>query len=58
MLIPTDQHLKYQQNLGHRKIGIIVLKTTSWPRIHNSVLQVTAAVQSLPPSGYLEMEFN
>jgi predicted nuclease of predicted toxin-antitoxin system len=32
-LITTDQSLRYQQNLADRKIGVVVLMTTSWPRI-------------------------
>jgi predicted nuclease of predicted toxin-antitoxin system len=34
-MITTDQNLKYQQNLSQRGIAILVLKTTSWPRIRN-----------------------
>ena len=35
ILLTTDKNLKYQQNLSNRSIGIIVLSTTSWPRIKN-----------------------
>jgi hypothetical protein len=31
LLITTDQQLRYQQNLGGRTLGILVLMTTSWP---------------------------
>jgi len=58
VIITTDQNLKYQQNLADRKIGVVVLKTTSWPRIRNSASSVLAAVQSLQPSGYIEIEFD
>jgi predicted nuclease of predicted toxin-antitoxin system len=33
VLITTDQNLRYQQNLTGRSISIVVLMTTSWPRI-------------------------
>ena len=33
VLVTTDQNLKYQQNLTDRKIAIVVLSSTSWPRI-------------------------
>ncbi|MEO6184204.1 MAG: hypothetical protein ABIP71_14090 [Verrucomicrobiota bacterium] len=33
VLITTDQNLKYQQNLRGRKLAILVLLTTSWPKI-------------------------
>jgi len=29
----TDKNLKYQQNLAGRRLAVIVLSTTSWPRI-------------------------
>ena len=33
VLVITDQNLRYQQNLSERRIAIIVLRSTSWPRI-------------------------
>jgi len=33
VFVTTDTNLKYQQNLSSRRIAIIVLSTTSWPRI-------------------------
>ena len=42
LLITTDTNLRYQQNLTGHKIAILVLTTTSWPRIR----QVTAEIQS------------
>ena len=55
ILITTDQNLRYQQNLAQRKIGIIVLMSTSWPRIQQKVLDVIAAVNDLPQGGYVEV---
>ena len=56
VLITTDQNLRYQQNLADRKIGILVLKTTSWPRIQHRVEEVLRAVDSLPIGGYVELD--
>lgn len=33
ILITTDRNLCYQQNLADRQIAIVVLLSTSWPRI-------------------------
>jgi predicted nuclease of predicted toxin-antitoxin system len=33
LLITTDQNLRYQQNLARRQIAVVVLLSTSWPRI-------------------------
>ena len=57
LLITTDQNLRYQQNLTERKIGVVVLMTTSWPRIRQNVHLVVAGVRNLSPGGYLEVTF-
>ncbi|MEA5451008.1 hypothetical protein VB780_20690 [Leptolyngbya sp. CCNP1308] len=33
VFVTTDQNLQHQQNLSARKLAIVVLNTTSWPRI-------------------------
>jgi hypothetical protein len=57
VLITTDQNLRYQQNLTQRKIAILVLKTTSWPRIKKSVQKVTEELQKVTPKAFLELDF-
>ncbi len=37
VMVTTDQNLKYQQNLANRKITIVVLSATSWPRIQKEM---------------------
>jgi hypothetical protein len=56
-LITTDQNLKYQQNLRDRKLAILVLPTTSWPKIQKHLEKVSAAVNSLKPGDYRELDF-
>jgi len=55
VLVTTDQNLRYQQNLTGRTIAIIVLTTTSWPRIEREVERVVRAVDSAAPSSYVEV---
>ncbi|MBX3347515.1 MAG: hypothetical protein KF747_02120 [Nitrospira sp.] len=55
VLVMTDQNLRYQQNLTSRKIAIIVLTTTSWPRIEREVERVVQAVDAVVASSYLEV---
>ena len=57
VLVTTDQNLKYQQNLKYRQIAVFVLMTTSWPRIERAVNRVVAALNSVKPGGYVEVEF-
>jgi hypothetical protein len=56
-LITTDQSLLYQQNLIDRKLAILVLPTTSWPRIQAHLEQIVAAVDALKPGDFVELNF-
>ena len=56
VLVTTDTNLQYQQNLSHRKIAIIVLNTTSWPRIKSHLYAVQNAIQNVKPNTFLEVE--
>jgi hypothetical protein len=55
VLVTTDSNLKYQQNLSTRRIAIVVLSTTSWPRIRAAVATVAQAVDAAVPGGYVEV---
>ena len=55
LLITTDQNLKYQQNLSDRPLAIIVLLSTSWPRIQLKVDDIQAAVDAIASGGYMEI---
>jgi len=55
LLITTDQQLRYQQNLGERKLGVLVLMTTSWPRIKVHVQEIAEAVEQMRVGEYREI---
>ena len=55
VLVTTDQNLKYQQNLDSRRISIVVITTTSWPRIQQSVVAVVDAIDSATAGSYTEV---
>ncbi len=44
LLITTDTNLRYQQDLESRSIAILVLTTTSWPRMRAVTGDIQAAV--------------
>jgi hypothetical protein len=56
LLITTDQNLRYQQNLVFRKISILVLLTTSWPKIQNEVNQIILEVGKTTIGSYIELK--
>jgi hypothetical protein len=57
VFVTTDQNLKYQQNLRERQIAIVVLMTTSWPRIKRKVSHVVTVINSVKPGDYIEIDF-
>jgi len=56
ILLTTDQNLRYQQNLTGRSIAIIVLSTTSWPRIQRAVPEITHAIETATPGSVQEVD--
>jgi hypothetical protein len=56
-LITTDRNLRYQQNLSGRRLAILVLPTTSWPKIRVHEMQVAAAVNTLRAGDVVELNF-
>ena len=55
LLMTTDQNLRYQQRLADRQLAIIVLLSTSWPRIQLRVDMIQAAVANSVAGGYQEI---
>ena len=57
LLITTDQQLRYQQNLSGKDLGILVLMTTSWPRIMVDVPRILDVISQMSPGEYREITF-
>ena len=57
LFITTDQQLRYQQNLAGRKLSVLVLMTTSWPRIRVHAQRVVEAVEQMTLGEYREVSF-
>jgi len=56
LLITTDQGIRYQQNWDARSLALLVLSTNDWTRIRRFKEQILAAVNSIQPSGCVELE--
>jgi len=57
-LITTDHNLRYQQNLSGRRLAILTLWTTSWPKIQRHLPEIAAAIDELRPGDYVELNFS
>ena len=49
VFVTTDQNLRYQQNLAGRRLAILVLPTTSWPRLQLHAAAIATAAAALGP---------
>lgn len=56
LFITTDRHLKHQQVLLGRRLAILVLSTTSWPRIRQRTAAVAQAVDTMSGGDYRELQ--
>lgn len=57
VLVTTDQNLRYQQNLRGRRLAVLVLPTTSWPKIQRHISVVVAAIEAVRPGDFHEIQF-
>jgi hypothetical protein len=54
-LITTDKNLRYQQDLTTRRLAILILPTTSWPRLQIHLAQIMNAIDALSPGDVHEL---
>ncbi len=55
VVVTTDKNLRYQQNLASRKIAVVVLPFTSWPKLQMRAEGIASAIEALQPSDYIEL---
>ncbi|HJS39044.1 MAG TPA: DUF5615 family PIN-like protein [Burkholderiales bacterium] len=49
VLVTTDRNLRFQQNLAARRLAIVVLPTTSWPRLRTVAARIAEFVAAAAP---------
>lgn len=55
VFVTTDKNLSKQQNLFSRKMAIVVLSSTSWPRIQTAVESINQAIETTLPGSLQEV---
>ncbi len=56
VFLTADKNLQYQQNLGARKIAIVVLGHSPWPLVRLHIPEIVAAVEAAKPGSYTEVD--
>ena len=54
--VTSDKNLGYQQNLTGRQISLVVLSTNFWPVLQNHTAKIEAALATLQPRQYVEVQ--
>ena len=58
VLVTTDKSLRYQQNLTRREIAILILPDANWLKLEPHAAKIAAAVLTMQPRGYVELDLN
>ena len=40
VMVTTDQNMRHQQNLAGRRLGVVVLMATAWPRVQHRIEEI------------------
>ena len=55
VIVTTDQNMRYQQNLTGRRLAIVELMATAWPRVQHQTEEIRAAIQEVGPGQVREV---
>ena len=55
VIVTTDQSMRYQQNLAGRRLAVVVLLATAWPRIQHRTAEIRAAIEKIRPGELTEV---
>lgn len=55
VFVTTDKNIRDQQNFGGLRIAIVVLSSTSWPRIQKAASAVKQAIGAASPGSFKEV---
>ena len=55
VIVTTDQSMRYQQNLAGRRLAVVVLTATAWPRVRHRTAVIRAAIEEVRPGELREV---
>ncbi len=53
--ITTDRNMRYQQNLADRRLAVVVLLSTAWPKVQVRVEDIRLALDRIGPGELTEV---
>ena len=55
VMITADQSMRFQQNIAHRQMGVIVLLSNRWPDVQMRIEDIRAAIERVRPGELREV---
>jgi hypothetical protein len=55
LLLTSDKNIRYQQNLKHRKLALVVLEQNRWPAVRLQLKAIADAIEMSLPGSYTEV---
>lgn len=55
LLITSDKNMPYQNSLAGRRLAVLILPETNWPRLRMVLGHIAAAAGSAPPGRFTQM---
>ena len=55
VIVTTDQGMRYQQNLAGRRLAVVVLLSTAWPRVQLRIEEIRTAIEEVRPGELREV---
>jgi hypothetical protein len=58
VLLTTDKNFRHQQNLSGLRLAVVVLPTTSWPKLKTASSKIALVCESALPGSVTEIAFD
>jgi hypothetical protein len=55
VLLTTDKRIRYQQNMRHRRIAVVVLQNSQWRVVRLHLNKIAAVLSVVTPGSYSEV---
>ena len=55
VLITTDQGIRYQQNMSNKRLAVVILMNTAWPRISRRTEAIRITLEEILPGELREV---
>ena len=56
ILITADRNLEYQQNIGLRKLSVLVLSANKWAPIQANLPEIRSSIEAILPSSLVNLK--